>query len=233
MKQKNLATLLGIALVVALLATGVFYGLFVTKLKSNGSGKTLVVAAKTLQAGSVLSSTDLKTIAWPAAELPAGAYERPEQVANKTVLTLLSVGEPVLASRLASEDGTGESAGIPTGFRAISVHISDSGGIVNVLHTGHKVDVQVLIPRSNAAPAQLRTILEDIPVLAVSPKLEPNSQGFSLPMVTLITTPAEADMLALADSSARIRLTLRNPIDANTTPHQALTLQGVMQREVH
>jgi len=33
MKQNNLAKLLGIALVVAIIATGIFYGLFVTKLR--------------------------------------------------------------------------------------------------------------------------------------------------------------------------------------------------------
>ena len=36
MKQNNLAKLLGIALVVAIIATGVFYGLFVNKLRGSG-----------------------------------------------------------------------------------------------------------------------------------------------------------------------------------------------------
>jgi pilus assembly protein CpaB len=232
MKQKNLATLLGIALVVALLATGVFYGLFVTKLKSNGSGKTLVVAAKTLEAGTVLAAGDVKTVDWPANELPSGAYEKPEQLTGKTLLSSLSVAEPILVSRLATEEGGGQSAAIPAGLRAISVHVSDSGGVLNLLHAGHRVDVQVLIPRTNTTGAQLRTVLEDIPVLAVSPKLEPNSQGFSLPMVTLITKPAEADILALADSGARIRLTLRNPLDGGTRPRPALTMPAVMENDI-
>lgn len=229
MKQKNLATLLGIALVVALLATGLFYGLFVTKLKSNAGGKTLVVAVKNLDAGSVLVAGDVKAVAWPAEELPQGAYERPEQVTGKTLFSSLSAAEPVLASRLASEEGGGQSARIPSGLRAISVHVSDSGGILNMLHTGHKVDVQVLIPRTNTSTAQLRTILENVSVLAVSPKPEPNSQGFNLPTVTLLAKPAAADALALADSGARIRLTLRNPIDTDTNPHRSVTLPAVMQ----
>jgi len=229
MKQKNLATLLGIALVVALLATGIFYGLFVTKLKSNASGKTLVVAARSLEAGIVLAPSDMKTVAWPATELPNGAYEKPEQLRGKTLLSSLSIAEPVLSSRVVSEDAGGQSAAIPAGLRAISVHVSDSGGILSLLHVGHKVDVQVLISRTNNTPAQLRTILEDIPVFSVSPKPEPNSQGFSLPMVTLVTTPAQADALGLADSSARIRLTLRNPHDPGTIPHESLTLRAVMQ----
>ena len=231
MKQKNLATLLGIALVVALLSTGVFYGLFVTKLKSNASGKTLIVAAKPLEAGTVLAADDLKTVAWPANELPSGAYEKLEQITGKTLLSSLSTAEPVLAPRLASKESGGQSAAIPNGLRAISVHVSDSGGVMSLLHAGNKVDVQVLVPRTNTTVAQLRTVLEDVPVLAVDAKLDPNSQGFTLPMVTLITKPADADALALADSSARIRLTLRNPLDTGTRSRAPLTMPGVMENK--
>jgi len=79
-KKKNLVTLLAIAFMVALVATGMFYGLFVTKLKSNAGGKTLIVAAKPLEAGTVLAADDVKSISWSSDELPAGSYQRPEQV---------------------------------------------------------------------------------------------------------------------------------------------------------
>ena len=128
MKKKNLVTLLAIAFMVALVATGMFYGLFVSKLKSNGSGKTLVVAARPLEAGTVLTADDVKSVAWPAEELPQGAYEHSAQVTGKTLFGSLSPAEPVLAARLASEEGGGQSAGIPTGMRAVSVHVSDSSG---------------------------------------------------------------------------------------------------------
>jgi pilus assembly protein CpaB len=229
MKKKNLVTLLGIALVVALVSTGVFYGLFVTKLKSD-TGKTLVVAAKTLEAGTVLASADLKTIAWPAQELPQGAFERPDQVAGKTLFTSLSPTEPVLAARLASTDGGGQGAGVPAGMRAVSVHVSDSSGVISLLRTGHKVDVQLIVPRTNSTVAQLRTVIEDVTVLAVNPKPEQNSQGFNLPVVTLLAKPEEADVVALADSGARLRLTLRNPLDTATRPSTALNVPLVMLR---
>ncbi|MEO5924398.1 MAG: Flp pilus assembly protein CpaB [Bryobacteraceae bacterium] len=229
MKKKNLVTLLAIAFMVALVATGMFYGLFVTKLKSNDSGKTLVVAAKSLEAGTIIAEGDVKSISWPAEELPKGSYERPEQVNGKTLFGSLSEAEPVLVTRLASEDGGGQSAGIPAGMRAISVHVSDSSGVVGLLHAGHKVDVQVVIPKTSEGSAQLRTAIEDLQVLAVNSKAELTSQGFNLPVVTLLAKPAEADILALADSGARIRLTLRNPLDAATRARSALTLPAVMQ----
>ncbi len=229
MKKKNLVTLLAIAFMVALVATGMFYGLFVTKLKSNGSGKTLVVAAKPLEAGTVLAADDVKSVAWPAEELPQGAFERPDQVTGKTLFGSLSRAEPVLSARLASEEGGGQGAGIPAGMRAVSVHVSDSSGVMGLLHVGHKVDVQVVIPKTNDSAAVLRTAIEGLEVLAVSNKAEANSQGFSLPVVTLLAKPGDADVLALADSGARIRLTLRNPLDTATRARTPLTLPSVMQ----
>ena len=105
MKQNNLAKLLGIALVVAIIATGVFYGLFVNKLSSStGSGKMVVVAAKPLPAGTVLAEKDLQSIPWPVEQTPAGTFESTEQAAGRTVLVPLAKGEPVLAARLASSE---------------------------------------------------------------------------------------------------------------------------------
>jgi pilus assembly protein CpaB len=228
MKKKNLMTLLGIALVVALISTGVFYGLFVNNLKSSGTGKSLVVAAKELEAGKVLDADDVKMIAWSSEELPQGAFEHPNQVVGKTVFGGLSKSEPVLESRLLSQDGTSGSR-VPAGMRAVTVHVSDSSGVMSLLRSGHKVDAQVLIPKNGDNGTQLRTALEDIEVLAVDTKPEPNSQGFSLPTVTLLAKPAEADVLALADSGARVRLTLRNPLDTESRARGVVTLPAVMQ----
>lgn len=233
MKKKNLMTLLGIALVVAIISTGLFYGLFVSKLQSGaGSGKTLVVAAKPLEAGRVIAAADLKAIPWPAAQLPAGAFEAVNQVAGKTLADGVAEAEPVLASQLVSTEGDGRAAGVPAGMRAVSVHVSDSSGVVAMLRIGHKVDVQVLVNRTTQPVySQLRTAVENLEVLAVNPKGEQNSQGFNLPVVTLLATPEQADVLALADSGARLRITLRNPLDTETRHPAPLSLNTVVRTQ--
>jgi pilus assembly protein CpaB len=230
MKQNNLAKLLGIALVVAIVATGVFYGLFVNKLSSStGSGKMVVVAIKPIPAGTVLSEKDVQSIPWPAEQTPSGAFASAPQVTGHTVLEPLAQGEPVLETRLAST-GAGGGSGVPTGMRAVSVHVSDSSGVLAQLAPGQKVDVQVLVTRkvSNGEP-QLRTILEGARVLSVNPQLEQTSQGFNLPAVTLLTNPADADTLALADSGGRVRLAMRNPLDNTTRPRTSVTLDTVLR----
>ena len=101
MKKKNMLTLLGIAFVVAVVATGVFYGLFVSNLKSNAPSRTLVVAAKHLDAGKTLTPADVKTVSWPSPELPKGAYDKVDQVAG----TVLKVMGPKPGLQLPERDG--------------------------------------------------------------------------------------------------------------------------------
>jgi Flp pilus assembly protein CpaB len=229
MKKNNLLKLLGIALVVAIVSTGIFYGLFVGKLTSSpGSGKTLVVAAKALKVGSQVQITDLKTIPWPADQLPDGFYGVTDQVVGSTVFDTIGEGEPVMASRLASAKSAG-GAGVPTGMRAVSVHVTDSSGVIALLRAGQRVDAQVVIHQKDSSTTEVRTALEDLSVLSVQPQTEVSSQGANLPVVTLLAKPAEADVLAAADSGARVRLTLRNPLDDSTRSRAPLSLDAVMR----
>jgi Flp pilus assembly protein CpaB len=230
MKKNNLLKLLGIALVVAIVSTGVFYGLFVGKLSSNtGTGKTLVVAAKALKTGTVLQSSDLKTIPWPQEQLPKGAYATPDGVLGSTVFDPIGEDEPVMASRLANERTAG-GAGVPSGMRAVSVHVTDSNGVLALLSFGQKVDVQVVLNRGKEPSAlEVRTVLEDLTVLSVKIQPEPTSQSQNLPAVTLLAKPGEADVLAAADSGARVRLALRNALDPATRSRAPLSLDSVMR----
>ena len=66
-------------------------------------------------------------------------------------------------------------------------------------------------------------------VLSVQPQGELSSQGVNLPVVTVLANPADADVLAAADAGARVRLTLRNPLDDSTRSRAPLTLDAVMR----
>jgi Flp pilus assembly protein CpaB len=230
MKKNNLYKLLGIAFVVAIVATGIFYGLFVSKMSSStGSGKTLVVAAKTLQAGTVLQATDVKLITWPGPQLPKGAFEHAEQVVGNTVFDPINEDEPVFAAHLAT-DRTAGGSGVPTGMRAVSVHVTDSTGVMALLRGGQRVDVQVVVGRGgDSKETTVRTALENLQVLSVGAAPEQSSQGATLPVVTLLANPSAADVLAAADSGARVRLVLRNPLDQELTDRTSLSLGAVMR----
>jgi pilus assembly protein CpaB len=226
MKKNNMLKLLGIAFVVAIVSTGIFYGLFVNKLSSStGSGKAVVVAAHPLKAGTVIASADVRTIQWPGTHAPKGAFETPDQVIGKTVFDAIGEEELVSDTHLASAQSGGGS-GVPTGMRAVSVHITDSNGVVAMLRTGQKVDVQIVLGKTGAETT-VRTALENLQVLSVNAP-EGTSQGPILPAVTLLAAPAQADILAAADSGARVRVTLRNPLDDATRTNGPVSLTSVV-----
>jgi len=227
MKKNNMLKLLGIAFVVAILSTGIFYGLFVNKLSSStGGGKTIVVASHPLKSGAVIAAADVKTIQWPGVQTPKGTFEKPEEVIGKTVFDAIGDEELVSDMHLASAKSGGGS-GVPQGMRAVTIHVTDSSGVISMLRTGQKVDVQVVLGKA-PTDTTVRTALEDLQVLGVNPTGEGTSQGTILPAVTLLAGPAQADVLAAADSGARVRLTLRNPLDDQTRSSGPVSLNAVV-----
>src|SRR6266536_3990243 len=181
--KKNLVPLLGIAFVVAIISTGIFYGLFVGKLKSaSAPGQSILVAARRLDRGAVLQAADLKLAAWGGADIPQGALTNPTLADGLTLIAPVEENEPVLQSRLASrESGAGAGLGVAPGMRAVSIHATDSSGVVGILRPGHKVDVQLVSSQTSSLP-ELRTILQNIEVLAVNAV----GDGRGKPVITLL-----------------------------------------------
>jgi Flp pilus assembly protein CpaB len=60
--KRNMVPLLAIAFVVAIICTGVWYGLFAGKLRSSSEipGHAIVVAARDLDRGTVIQRSDLR-----------------------------------------------------------------------------------------------------------------------------------------------------------------------------
>lgn len=230
MQKKNMTTLLGIAFVVAIAATGIFYGLFVSNLESSQTpARTLVVAARDLPPGTILTEGDLRTIPWPAETLPNGVFESAAELEGQSLFDTVNESEPLFQSRLMTAEGGGRSEGIPQGMRAVSVHVTDSSGVLSLLRSGHRVDVQVVVNQDNDQDVRVRTALEDIEVLSVSSELHQSAQGFDLPVVTLLADPEQAEVLALSDAGGRVRLTLRNPLDPAMRRRTQLTMYTLMQ----
>lgn len=221
--KKNMVPLLGIAFIVAIVSTGVFYGLFAGKLRSSSElpSHAIVVAARDLDRGTVLHPSDLRVSEIEGAL--AGSFSKPEDAEGATLLTALKANEPLLEERVTPRisDAARVSGPVPTGMRALTMHIFQSESLLNMLRPGSRVDLQAVSDRNGGA--ELRTVLENVQVLAVS---SPDANGNHPPgaAVTVLIRAQDADMVALADAGSRIRLALRNPMDEETTPRRAVTL---------
>lgn len=232
MKQ-NMAALLGIALVVALLATGLFYGLVVMRMDQGGATgqEMIVVAARDLTAGSVLVPSDLRLGPREAAGALVEGFSAPGAVVGLTLMKDVPASAPVTRDVLAAADSRGGAAlGVEPGYRAISVYVTDSAGVVGLLQPGHRVDAQVVQGDGDGrgTATALRTLLQDLEVLNVEPGSDRSAGGAQPAVVTLLARPDEADALGIADAAAEIRLLLRHPLDREITDRESVTLASEM-----
>jgi Flp pilus assembly protein CpaB len=217
--KKNLVPLLGIAFVVAIATTGIFYSLFVGKLGASAS-HLVVVAAKDLKTGTTLSAELVKVSSVSTGSTPEGAFTSVEQLVGRTLSQAVSEGDPVYAAALVR--AVTSSGSLPANHRAVSTHVTDSTGVLDMLHPGDHVDVQVMNVKDHGE-GEIRTILQNRVVLAIHTGLDPTSYGAPpAPVVTLLVDKNEAEALALADSTARVRLALRNPNDPEHSLHAGL-----------
>lgn len=218
--------LLGIAFVVAIISTGVFYGLFAGKLRSSTEipSHAIVVAARDLDRGTVIQPSDLRVS--EVQGILGGAYSKPEQAAGATLLTAIKANEPLLEERVAPpvSEAAGTGGTVPKGMRAVTMHVFQSESVLNLVRPGSRVDLQAVSDRSGAA--ELRTVLENVQILAVN-AADANGNRPSGGILTVLIRAQEADRVALADAGSRIRVALRNPLDEEKTPHHSLQLAAL------
>src|SRR5664280_2578627 len=105
----------------------------------------------------------------------------------------MSASEPVLNSKLSAPTSVeGVSSTIETGFRAVSVQITDVTGVAGLIQPGSPVDVLFTRPGS-MAEATTATILQNVKVIstgrivAVGQTVDPRAP--KSPTVTLILLP--------------------------------------------
>jgi pilus assembly protein CpaB len=123
--------------------------------------------------------------------------------------------EPILEGKLApKEGGAGLSATIPDGMRAVSVSVNDVIGVAGFVVPGTMVDV--LVTGGTSYGNVTRTILENVRVMAAGQKVEQDREGKpqTVPVITLLVSPEDANSLTMASTQGRIQLALRNTLDS-------------------
>jgi len=178
--------------------------------------KILIVAAEPLSPGASIAAGALKTRRVPENLFPKGGYSRMEDVVGRPVISTIEADEPVVDSRLAERgSGFGVAPLIPTGMRAVSVRVNDVAGVAGFVLPGMRVDVLVTGKPPGADDAFTATVLENVTVLSAGQTIQTDgkSQAMSVPVVTLLVDPLQAESLTLAANEGRIQLVLRNSSD--------------------
>ena len=178
----------------------------------------VVVAALDLQVGAKLEDKDLREIRLPGSDLPQGYYQNKADVLGRGVVVPIAKGEFILPSKLAAENaGAGLPSLIPPGMRAVSVRVNEVVAVAGFVIPGTRVDVLLTGNPTGTNEPLTTTVLENVEVLAAGQKLQRSAQGEpqSVPVITLLVSPEDAQKLTMASNEGRIQLALRNPLDTS------------------
>ncbi len=180
-----------------------------------------VAAAKNLEAGEQIQPAMLTLADWPASQPLKGSFSKPEELTGRVLLFPVAAGELILDHHLAAPgSGTGLTARIPEGMRAIALRSDEVAGVAGFLLPGTFVDVLVTYNRAASAQTEggglvTTTVLQNAKVLAAGQKMEadPDGKANMASVVTLLVTPKDAEKLTLASSLGKILFVLRNGAD--------------------
>jgi pilus assembly protein CpaB len=218
--QRRLLTVLLFAFVVAAASSTILYKVISANSRVSAGTAPLtkiLVAAKDLQAGAVVGQSDVRSIDWSAAVSPQWARSM-DDIAGRALVAGVNQGEPFPENRLAPKGaGGGLAFRIPSGMRAVAVHVDELSGISRYIVSGTRVDVLSTGSGPQSASMVSRTILQNIQVLSTGQDVERNSkeQPAAVQTVNLLVTPEQAEVLGLAVAQNRIQLVLRNPLDTS------------------
>lgn len=189
---------------------------------SGDKGTQLVVAARDLPVGHLLTEADVQVVGYPSATLPAGYVSDMTTAIGRGLISDVRLNEPILESGLA-EKGSGGGLPIifPEGMRAVSVRVDDIVQVAGFVTPRTRVDVLLTMrpTQGNTEQTYTQTILQNLTVLAAGQTVQQDAEGkpMQVSVVTLMVTPDQGEKLVLAASQGRIQLALRNMLDVDPT----------------
>jgi pilus assembly protein CpaB len=194
--------------------------------------QTVVVASKPLRYGMELSKSNLKEIAWPKGDLPAGAYAKIDAAlagGKRVVLAPMEINEPVLAVKVT---GPGQratlSALVKPGMKAVTIRVNDVEGVSGFVLPGDHVDV-VMTRQMDKGSATTDVVLQDVRVLAVDQSADVRSDKPSVAKgVTLEVDTTDAQKVWLAASIGSLSLLLRKAGEATEEKPRRITLHDLL-----
>jgi pilus assembly protein CpaB len=188
----------------------------------------VLVANTELTLGKVITPDDLNWVAWPKKLVSDQAIRRSampkmrEEMVGSLVRSGLLKGEPVRPEKFIKATGSGILAAmLPSGYRATAINIEPQGSTSagGFILPNDRVDVLRTIMRSEGR-IDTETLLADVRVLAIGQNIQEKNgeRVVTGSNATLEVDPAQAELLAQAQRSGQLSLTLRSMTDAGARP---------------
>jgi pilus assembly protein CpaB len=184
---------------------------------------TIVVAAGPLRFGQKIEKSSIKTIDWPVASVPAGAFKKVDELLGeqpRMVLQAMEENEPVLAGKITGPGARATlSAIIGQGMRALTLRVNDVLGVAGFVLPGDRVDILLTRVLEKDTPPVTDVLMQNIKVLGVDQEAD---QKADKPLVvkaaTFEVTTEEAQKLVLASQVGTLSLALRGVATVKVDP---------------
>jgi pilus assembly protein CpaB len=222
--------------VVLALGTGYLTISYLGSLKAQGSTqgarRVVIVAAVDIPARARITRAMLSRSERAASEVDPDAIGGERAAEGSLALISIPIGGTITQSKIGRPVDVGLTVRLSRGQRAVSIGIDRVKGVSGLVQPGDRVDVIAIPPRSGSEPKAF-TIIRGAVVMALGNQLEsagatPSPGAADVTTVTLAVTPAQADLLSMADLTTTLRLALRSPQEPiRSLPVETLVFENV------
>lgn len=181
--------------------------------------RPVLVAIADIPAHASLTSSMVNVVMRPSSDVDPDALSSPTDVSGDVALGPIPAGSTITSSNTSKDEAPLQGLHLMRGYRAVSIPVDEVRDVSGLIEPGDKVDVIAVPPRIGTGQPTASIILRDVTVFAVGGTVQPTTPQTPAPggqpvptvprSVTLEVTPNQADLLAMADLNATLRLALR------------------------
>ncbi len=191
---------------------------------SNAPHPQVVVCKRNIDAGEMLSESDLDMGDVSSSALPDSVFKNPSDLVGRVTVVPLIQGQAVLSTLLAPRGtSAGLQATVPAGMRALTLEINEFSGVAGYLTPGAHVDMLQTMRNDKTGDTISRTIAQNVKITVIGSRHADGSAEVGR-SVTVLVTPQQAEVLELASMTGRPRLTLRGANDISSANTRGVSL---------
>ncbi len=204
--------------------------------------RTVLIAAKAIPARATVTADMLGTAQRPSSAVDPDAYVVPASAVGGIAANDIPAGSQLTASKLLRAASSTFPARVGHGMRAVAIPVDRVKNVSNLVKPGDRVDVIAVTTPRNDQPPKAMTIIRAAKVLSIGQTIDaatttatpaPETGQYGSATATLEVTPKQADLLALADLNATLRLALRPPNEpVRSQPIEKLSFPAAQSRSV-
>ncbi|HEX3869470.1 MAG TPA: Flp pilus assembly protein CpaB [Pirellulales bacterium] len=207
---------------------------------ATGESVSVFIAKQPINLGDIIKSEMVRMEEFPIDKTPPEAVTNIDELKGRRARQKILPGMPIVDGWLLGKGENGEDVStlVPKGYRIVPVRVDAVSGVAGLIKPGDRVDVLVHL-RENASMGIIKTtaqtFLQNVKVFAVDDVFRREADGeqsVAAKTISLVVTPAQAELVTLASEMGTVRLVMRSSDDeavAETSGATARQLFGTSE----